>query len=93
MAAGSLKFHARHRFNWPPVDDVLAGLSHFCVHIVARGRSRLANPSPRRLSPTLEARLMPIIKAHKGKVAVAVKHLGTGETFAITTTTSCRPPA
>jgi beta-lactamase class A len=32
--------------------------------------------------PTLEERLMPIIHAHKGKVAVAVKHLGTGQSFA-----------
>lgn len=31
--------------------------------------------------PTLESRLMPLIEAHKGKVSVAVKHLGTGETF------------
>jgi beta-lactamase class A len=31
--------------------------------------------------PTLEARLMPLIEAHKGKVAVAVKNLKTGETF------------
>jgi beta-lactamase class A len=30
---------------------------------------------------TLEARLMPLIKAHKGTVALAVKHLDTGETF------------
>src|SRR5262245_4515499 len=29
----------------------------------------------------LEARLTPLAKAHKGKVAIAVKHLGTGETF------------
>ncbi|WZP00946.1 serine hydrolase [Isosphaeraceae bacterium EP7] len=29
----------------------------------------------------LGARLMPLIKAHKGEVAVAVKHLDTGETF------------
>ena len=31
--------------------------------------------------PSLESRLMPLIKAHKGKVAVAVKNLKTGETF------------
>jgi beta-lactamase class A len=31
--------------------------------------------------PTLEARLMPLIEAHKGKVAVAVKNLKSGETF------------
>ena len=29
----------------------------------------------------LESRLMPLLSAHKGKVAVAVKHLGSGETF------------
>jgi beta-lactamase class A len=29
----------------------------------------------------LEARLDPLAKAHKGKVAIAVKHLGTGESF------------
>jgi beta-lactamase class A len=32
-------------------------------------------------SSALESRLMPIIEAHKGKVAVAVKHLGSGESF------------
>ncbi len=31
--------------------------------------------------PTLESRLIPLIKAHKGKVAVMVKHLGTGESW------------
>src|SRR3954467_9381720 len=30
---------------------------------------------------SLEARLMPLIEAHRGKVAVAVKNLATGETF------------
>ena len=29
----------------------------------------------------LEGRLLPLVKAHKGKVAIAVKHLGSGETF------------
>jgi len=32
-------------------------------------------------SATLESRIMPLIRAHKGKVAVAVKHLGSGESF------------
>ena len=32
-------------------------------------------------SPALESRLKPIIGAHKGKVAVAVKHLKTGESY------------
>src|SRR5258708_7303594 len=31
--------------------------------------------------PTLEARLAPLAKAHQGKVAIAVKHLNTGETY------------
>lgn len=31
--------------------------------------------------PSLEARLLPLIQAHEGKVAVAVKNLKTGETF------------
>jgi beta-lactamase class A len=30
---------------------------------------------------TLALRVLPLIKAHKGKVTVAIKHLGTGETF------------
>src|SRR5205085_1430617 len=30
-------------------------------------------------TPTLEARIAPLAKAHKGKVAVAVKNLKTGE--------------
>lgn len=30
---------------------------------------------------TLESRLRPLIESHQGKVAVAIKHLGTGETF------------
>jgi beta-lactamase class A len=39
--------------------------------------------SPSASSPTLESRLMPLIKAHQGKVAVAVKPLanGGGESF------------
>jgi beta-lactamase class A len=32
---------------------------------------------------SLEARLGPLAKAHKGKVAIAVKHLGTGETYSL----------
>jgi beta-lactamase class A len=32
-------------------------------------------------SATLESQIMPLIKAHQGKVTVAVKHLGTGESF------------
>ena len=33
--------------------------------------------------PSLAARIEPLVKAHKGKVAVAVKHLGTGEEYAL----------
>jgi beta-lactamase class A len=33
------------------------------------------------LADDLSTRLTPLIQAHKGEVAVAVKHLGTGETF------------
>jgi beta-lactamase class A len=32
---------------------------------------------------SLEARLAPLAKAHKGKVAIAVKHLCTGETYSL----------
>jgi beta-lactamase class A len=31
--------------------------------------------------PSLEARLAPLAQAHKGKVAIAVKHLSTGESY------------
>ena len=41
----------------------------------------LALVAPPPTDATLEARLAPLIKAHKGKVAVAVKHLASGETF------------
>src|SRR5262249_36251023 len=34
-------------------------------------------------SSPLEARLAPLAKAHQGKVAIAVKHLGTGETYTL----------
>jgi beta-lactamase class A len=38
-------------------------------------------PEPSKVAATLESCLMPLIVAHKGKVAVAVKHLRTGESF------------
>jgi beta-lactamase class A len=44
-------------------------------------RSAAAEPPPRKSASTLESCLTPLILAHKGKVAVAVKHLGTGESF------------
>src|SRR5690349_4504996 len=34
-------------------------------------------------SSSLEARLAPLAKAHQGKVAIAVKHLGTGESYTL----------
>ena len=37
---------------------------------------------PAKAEESLESRLMPLIQAHKGKVAVAVKNLETGESFA-----------
>jgi beta-lactamase class A len=50
--------------------------------------SRAAGPSrdddskaPSTGGPTLESRLMPLIRAHQGKAAVAVKPLGRGESF------------
>jgi beta-lactamase class A len=36
---------------------------------------------PLQPSATLESRIAPLIRAHRGKVAVAVKHLDTGETY------------
>lgn len=33
--------------------------------------------------PSLSTRIEPLVSAHKGKVAVAVKHLGTGEEFVL----------
>src|SRR3954453_17770732 len=33
------------------------------------------------VDPGLAARLAPLVKAHKGKVTVGVKHLGTGESW------------
>src|SRR6266540_6040866 len=39
----------------------------------------VAGPAP----GTLEARLAPLAKAHKGKVAIAVKHLTTGESYSL----------
>ncbi len=55
-----------------------------CLSLIAAAYSTLAvaaEPEPKKMVPTLEACLKPLIDAHKGKVAVAVKHLGTGEAF------------
>ncbi len=59
-------------------------LSALALTAGAAGPSPADEPkSPSSSSPTLESRLMPLIKAHQGKVAVAVKALaiGTGESF------------
>ena len=53
---------------------LLAGMVAVAVAVAA--------PSPARADDSLESSLMPLIKAHKGKVAVAVKNLDTGESFA-----------
>jgi beta-lactamase class A len=45
----------------------------------ATGREDPPRPMP---DPGLEARLLPLILAHEGDVAVAVKHLGTGASYA-----------
>ncbi len=52
---------------WPRIAVILIGL---LVSVRARG------------ADSLESRLMPLIEAHRGKVAVAVKNLKTGESFA-----------
>jgi len=49
--------------------------------IVALLLSIVPFTSVRAQEKTLATRLMPLIRAHQGKVAVAVKHLETGETF------------
>jgi D-alanyl-D-alanine carboxypeptidase (penicillin-binding protein 5/6)/beta-lactamase class A len=41
----------------------------------------IVQPPAEQPGRTLEARLAPLVKAHKGKVAIAVKNLVTGETF------------
>jgi beta-lactamase class A len=56
--------------------SLMLGLSNSAVH-----SSQAREPEPKQAAPNLESRLMPLIRAHKGKVAVAVKHLVTGESF------------
>jgi beta-lactamase class A len=51
------------------------------VRIAARAISPDGEPGKAHSPATLESRLVPLIQAHKGKVAVAVKHLVTGESF------------
>ncbi|HEY1379500.1 MAG TPA: serine hydrolase [Gemmataceae bacterium] len=52
---------------------LLAGLVVFALHPVCLGGD----------APSLETVLAPLAKAHQGKVAIAVKHLGTGESYAL----------
>jgi len=61
-------------------DPSLLSMLTLGLLISLAGPLRAAEPSTGP-SATLESRIMPLIKAHKGKVAVAVKHLGTGESF------------
>ena len=49
----------------------------FLVAMVGLG----AGSPPARAEETLESRISPLIQAHKGKVAVAIKNLQTGESF------------
>jgi beta-lactamase class A len=51
------------------------------VCIAARPTAPDGDPAKAARPATLESRLVPLIQAHKGKVAVAVKHLVTGESF------------
>jgi beta-lactamase class A len=62
---------------------VAAGSFTLAVIVIVLGSRELEaagaeNPDD---SQSLESRVMPLIKEHKGKVAVAIKHLGTGESF------------
>jgi beta-lactamase class A len=83
MPDDELRFQARRRseFGFVKTKCRLALLA-LGLTIGASGSVRAGQPEPRSgESPKLDARLMPLIKAHKGKVAVMVKHLGSGETF------------
>lgn len=53
-----------------------------CVTMAAIGLGAGLSPGASGSEGPLESRLMPLIQAHKGKVAVAVKNLETGESFA-----------
>jgi len=83
MADDAFRFQARHRSGFGDVKTTC------WLALLTLGLAMGASRSPRAgesepksgESPTLEARLMPLIKAHKGKVAVMVKHLASGETF------------
>jgi beta-lactamase class A len=83
MADDAFRFQARHRSQFGGVKTTCwLALLTLELAVGASGSLRADEPQPKSgESPTLEARLMPLIKAHKGKVAVMVKHLGSGETF------------
>src|SRR5262249_7466403 len=51
------------------------------VRLAARALAAEESQANVRPPATLESRLMPLIEAHKGKVTLAVKHLGSGESF------------
>lgn len=51
------------------------------TQVLAMGLSLLLSQATAGASESLEAKLAPLIQAHRGHVAVAVKHLGTGESF------------
>ncbi len=78
----------RNRWNRPALAALAAcTAAALLIATVAAAVGRVAASPPAADPPitasstTLESRLMPIIKAHKGKVAVAVKPIGTGESF------------
>lgn len=64
---------SRNRTPKPLLAVVLAAFASTTIH------ARLIGDDTK--SPTLESRLLPLIHAHKGKVALAVKNLKTGETY------------
>jgi beta-lactamase class A len=51
------------------------------IVITVNNQAMAGESGPGQTSATLKSRLMPLVLAHKGKVAVAVKHLKTGESF------------
>jgi beta-lactamase class A len=51
------------------------------LHSGSSPDAKAGEPAPKKVAPTLESCLTPLIVAHRGKVAVAVKHLNTGESF------------
>jgi len=83
MADDAFRFQARHRSEFGDVKRTCwLALLTLVLAIGASGSLRAGEPEPKSGgSPTLETRLMPLIKAHKGKVAVMVKHFGSDETF------------